>query len=410
MVLGIYLTDAFIVSMVIGTLTSEVQNQQKREYGSWQWVVELSGPDDGLQSPRKPIAASVSDKGLFRSETDTSTLVDVQQEVISTPPKTKSRPRLASLFTGISSRKRRLISAIDSKDSATALDILHDEATASLLDQELLDHAIWSASRFESVALMEALLEKGANLNAVREKKSVLWNAVSNSNEDVTRFLLSKHVDLRIDHLWHGALPLRAALKKESMMLTLAKAGAPVDAEYQVSSIRMNILQEAVSQGRESIVRLLLDNGAKVDACSSSHGTALMIALSMGREPISKLLIQKGANVNFTRTASESSSYTNPVEAAIVGRKPTLLELLFSAGAITDMPQAMKFALANSDYPLIPSLGSQYGYDYDGTRKFYVIMVMLAQRDLRYVCFFRKDDAVEVKREGIRRMMQELCK
>ena len=77
---------------------------------------------------------------------------------------------------------------------------------------------------------------------------------------------------------------------------------------------------------------------------------------------------------------------------------------------MTDMPQAMRFAQANSDYPLIPSAGSQYGYDYDGTRKFYVVMVMLAQRDLRYVCFFRKDDKVEVKREGIWRMMNELCK
>lgn len=74
------------------------------------------------------------------------------------------------------------------------------------------------------------------------------------------------------------------------------------------------------------------------------------------------------------------------------------------------MPQAMRFAQANSDYPLIPGAGSQYGYYNDGTRKFYSVMVMLAQRDLRYVCFFRKDDRMEVKREGIRRMMGELCK
>ena len=170
----------------------------------------------------------------------------------------------------------------------------------------------------------------------------------------------------------------------------------------------MNVLQEAISLGRESIVQILLDNGAKVDACSSSHGTGLMIALSMGRGSIAKLLIQKGANVNSNRPASTSCSYTNPVEAAILGRKPSLLELVFRAGAVTDMPQAMRFAQANSDYPLIPSTGNQYGYDYDMTRKFYVVMVMLAQRDLRYVCFFRKDDKPDVKREGIVRMMSEL--
>lgn len=258
---------------------------------------------------------------------------------------------------------------------------------------------------------MGALLTRGANVDAIRDKKNVLWNAVSANNEDAVRFLLSKKVNLNVDHLSLNALPLRAALRSDSMMSLLARNGAPLNAEYQVSStIRLNILQEAVSQGRESITQILFENGVKVDACSSSHGTALMIALSMGRESIAKLLIQKGANVNSTRPASESCSYTNPVEAAILGRKPGLLELLFRAGAVTDMPQALRFAQVNSDYPLIPSAGSQYGYDYDGTRKFYVVMVMLAQRDLRYVCFFRKDDRMEVKREGIRTMMNELCK
>lgn len=257
---------------------------------------------------------------------------------------------------------------------------------------------------------MEALLTRGANVDAIRDKKNVLWNAVSANNEDAVRFLLRKKANLKPDHLPHNALPLRAALRSDPIMTLLARNGAPLDAEYQVSStIRLNILQEAISQGRESIAQILLANGAKVDACSSSRGTALMIALSTGREAMARLLIQHGADVNSTRPASESCSYTNPVEAAILGRRPSLLELLFRAGAVTDMPQALRFAQANSDYPLIPSAGSQYGYDNDGTRRFYAVMVMLAQRDLRYVCFFRKDDRAEVKREGIRRMMIELC-
>ena len=371
-------------------------------------MVELSGPE-GVESPKRSITPSISDKSFSRSETDTTTLVDVQQAVLSPPPKAKSRPRFASLATGFSNRKKRLISAIDNKNLNKALATLNDESI--VIDQELLDHALWSAARFPLMPLMKALLERGANVNAVHDKKNVLWNAVSANNEDAIRFLLSHKVNLKIDHLSHNALPLRVALRSDSTMSLLAQNGAPLDAEYQVSSpVHLNILQEAVSQGRESITRILLDNGAKVDACSSSHGTALMIALSIGCESIAKLLIQKGANVNSTRPASESCSYTNPVEAAILGRKPSLLELLFRAGAVTNMPQALRFAQANSDYPLIPSAGSQFGYDYDRTRKFYVIMVMLAQRDLRYVCFFRKDDRVEVKREGIRRMMNELCK
>ncbi|KAI4216851.1 MAG: hypothetical protein LQ351_000800 [Letrouitia transgressa] len=395
-------------SMVIGTTASEEQPLPKQDYGSWQWVVELSKSERG-DLPRGSIAPSISDKSFSRSETDASTLIDVQQETLSRPSKSKSRPRLASLATGF--RKKRLISAIDNKNLDKALETLNDESIADVLDQEMLDHALWSAARFPSTALMEALIEKGANVNAVRDKKNVLWNAISAENEDAVRFLLSKKVNLKIDHLSHNALPLRAALGSNSMMSLLARNGAPLDAEYHVSSTqRLNILQEAVSRGRESIAQILLNNGAKVDACSSSHGTALMIALSMGRKSIAKFLIQEGASVNFTREASEHSSYTNPVEAAIRGREPSLLRLLFQAGAVADVPHALRFAQEHSDYPLIPSSGSQYGNEYDGTRKFYEVMVMLAQRDLRYVCYFRKDDEVKVKREGIRRMMIELCK
>ena len=258
---------------------------------------------------------------------------------------------------------------------------------------------------------MEALLRRGANKDTTREKINVLWNAVSANNEDGVRFLLSKKVNVKVDYLSQNPIPRRAALRSDSMMSLLAQSGVPLDGEYQVSSIfRLNILQEAITLGRESIIRILLDNGAIVDACSPSHGTALMIALSMGREAIAKLLIQRGADVNCTRPASESCPYTNPIEAAILGRKPGLLNLLFQAGAVTDMPQAMRFAQARSDYHLIPGVGSQYGYDYEGTENLYKVMVMLAQRDLRYVCFFKKGDREEVKKEGIRRMMNELCR
>ena len=349
--------------------------------------------------------SSFSDRSFTRSESNATTFVDIQP-----PPKLKSKARLASLAT-FSRGKNRLISAIDKKDLNKALEILNDSSTRNILDQGLLDHALWSAARFPSVPLMEALLREGANVDANREKKNVLWNAVSANNEDCVRILLSKKVNLKVDHLSQNLIPLRAALRSDSMMSLLARNGVPLDGEYQVSpTFRLNILQEAITLGRESIIQILLDNGATVDACSSSHGTALMIALSMGRESVAKLLIQRGADVNCTRPASESCPYTNPIEAAILGRKPGLLKLLFQAGAVTDMPQALRFAQERSDYHLIPGVASQYGYNYEGTGNLYKVMVMLAQRDLRYVCFFKKVDKEEIKKEGIMRMMNELCK
>ena len=389
------LTDGKNASIVLGTTTFDAQTLPKQEFGSVKWVVGLTGPEG-----TEPIK---------RTETDTTTLVDAPQ-VLKSSPTSRPRPRLALLATGFSSRKRRLISAIDNKNLTKALELLNDEATIDILDQKLLDHALWSAARFPSSPLMEALLTRGANVDAIRVGKNVLRIAVSANNEEGVRFLLGKKVSLKIDHLSPGTIPLRAALRSDSMMSLLARNGVPLDNEYQISTaVRMNILQEAIFLGRESITKILLDNGAKVDACSSSHGTALMIALSMGRVSLARLLIERGADVNSTRKASESCLYTNPVEAAILGRKPSLLEPLFRAGAVTDMPQAMRFAEANSEYPLIPNAGSQFGYTYDGTKQLYEVMVMLAQRDLRYVCFFKKSEKADIKREGIRRMMIELC-
>ena len=389
----------------------DAQESRRNDHGSWQWVVELAAPE-GVASPRESIATSASSNSMGRSDTTATSLGDVLEETASLPPplKVKSRVRLGSLGTGFSSRKKRLISAINSKNSSKAFEILKDEPNKDAIDRDSLDHALWSAVQFPSLPLMEALVGRGAYIDAVRDKKNILWKAVSAENEDAVRFLLNRKVDLKFGHLSHAALPLRAALKSDAIMTLLVKNGAPVNAEYQVSaSMHLNVLQEAILKGRDNIVRILLNNGADVDACSSTHGTALMFALSIGRESLAKLLVQKGANVNITRQASATCPYTNTIEAAIIGRKPSLLDLSFRAGAVGDMPQALKFAQANSDYPLIPNAGSQYGNDNDGTRRFFMIMTMLAQRDLRYVCFFRKGDSLEAKRDGIRNMMNELC-
>ena len=436
----------------MGPSAFEGETIPKREYGSWQWVVELSGPEtpkrsiapsisefsdkivcteaespvwspsastlgspiastvgSPLASPRRSYAPSLSDKVVYRSETDTTTLVNVPQGYSHLPQRPKPKSRFASFTGGFSSRKKRLISNIDNKNLNKSIEALYDDSGADILDRETLDHALWSAARFPSTALMEALVERGANIDVVRGKYSVLFNAVTANNIGAVQFLLSKGVNLNFDHLQNTAIPLRAALRSESMMSLLARSGAPINTEYEVSStVRFTILQEAISQGRETITEALLSAGAKVDTQSTSNGTALMIALAMGRESISKRLIQKGADVNALRAITCNVKYTNPVEAALLGRKPSLLEMLFRVGAVTDMPQAMRFAQANSEYPLIPTAASQYGYDYDGTRKLFVVMVMLAQRDLRYVCFFRKDDSMDAKRQGIRKMMIEL--
>lgn len=53
----------------------------------------------------------------------------------------------------------------------------------------------------------------------------------------------------------------------------------------------------AAAKGRESVVRLLLDKGADVNAKSADGRTALMSAVENGSEQMVRWLIEKGADV-----------------------------------------------------------------------------------------------------------------
>ena len=54
----------------------------------------------------------------------------------------------------------------------------------------------------------------------------------------------------------------------------------------------------ASSAGHESVARLLLDKGAKVDAASKDGQTPLIVASSAGNESVARLLLDKGAKVD----------------------------------------------------------------------------------------------------------------
>jgi len=59
-----------------------------------------------------------------------------------------------------------------------------------------------------------------------------------------------------------------------------------------------NCLHIASRFGKEAVVRLLLDNGANVNAPCGYYGDALQNAARNGHANIVELLLAKGANVN----------------------------------------------------------------------------------------------------------------
>ena len=85
---------------------------------------------------------------------------------------------------------------------------------------------------------------------------------------------------------------------------------------------------EAVQKGKTETVKLLLANGADVNAVDKKGRTALMIAAQEGRTKMVKLLLANGADVNAANTFGKTA-----LSIATRRGDGALVELLKANGA-----------------------------------------------------------------------------
>ena len=89
----------------------------------------------------------------------------------------------------------------------------------------------------------------------------------------------------------------------------------------------------AACGGHTSVVQLLLDRGADINAQGGSYGNALQIAVFRRHESIVQLLLDRGADIN-----AQGGRFGNALLAAIAGDKLDSAELLLSWDAEVDLP------------------------------------------------------------------------
>jgi ankyrin repeat protein len=89
-----------------------------------------------------------------------------------------------------------------------------------------------------------------------------------------------------------------------------------------------NALQNAAMAGNETTAKLLLDNGANVNALGGTNGTALQFAAKEGQENMVMLLLERGADIN--RAGGELCT---ALQAAAREGRLTLVQLLLENGA-----------------------------------------------------------------------------
>ncbi|KAH6666209.1 hypothetical protein B0J14DRAFT_199342 [Halenospora varia] len=89
-----------------------------------------------------------------------------------------------------------------------------------------------------------------------------------------------------------------------------------------------NSLQAASARGHKAIVALLLEKGADVNAQGGHYGNALQAASAGGHKAIVALLLKKGADVN-----AQGGTYGSALQAASAGGHKAIVALLLKKGA-----------------------------------------------------------------------------
>ena len=177
--------------------------------------------------------------------------------------------------------------------------------------------------------VVHELLEAGQDVNAVGPyDEPLLVTATANEDQTTVELLLAHGANVNMvitggigamgdSALWYAA--------SRGLLLTklLVDNGADVNFECRQGTP----LSAACGTNDRSVVKFLLERGARVDAVDRGGGTALMTASSYGHPEMVKFLIAKGADVNHP------STYTTPlIEAAGSGRT-YVMGILVDAGA-----------------------------------------------------------------------------
>jgi ankyrin repeat protein len=254
----------------------------------------------------------------------------------------------------VKSVDQQLIEASEKGDLALVQSLVKRGSNVNAVDQNGWAPLSIAAGR-DDAAMAKVLLGYGANLDPGDFHKETPWTvALRSGSASVVELLLQKGVDEKFKNqalfftireqptiikVESGAKGARLPDDEDSyarVATLLLQKGAQINARNEEGSTP---LMEAAGYGRLSIVGALLKKGAALEARSNNGSTALhtavcdcAIATMPDTYDVVKLLLEKGANIN----ARDNEGYT-PLMIASGGGvvKTDIVRLLLENGANT---------------------------------------------------------------------------
>ncbi len=289
------------------------------------------------------VKAAEMDKAanLIRAGADTE-LIDSDDKTVLEYVEEKGYSELVEMITAArlnvqdSTGKTPLMRAIEDDRLEDALAIIRVGVDVNLKDGNN-ETALRLAVLKQSLSLVEALLEKGADANVASQSYgwTPLHTSVAMGNIPITELLLASGADVNAKDNGDTTPLYRAANGKqaghERLAQMLLEAGANVD-DF--------ILRQAIYNRKSDMVVTLLDYGAKLN--SKVYGESpLGLAAAMGELETLDILIKSGARLNDR----SDSGYTPLMNAVASGQKDAV-ERMLEAGARLDV----KTSSAAGDY------------------------------------------------------------
>ena len=259
-------------------------------------IYELQGKYETAEALRRVYGAKINPPEVPEKSERRSTKVLAQ--AVAEPRVSESHVRWApdnwvdpsSINAPTKSGETPLISAITTGDDELVRLMLQRGASAEARCADQITPLMHAVNR-GSLTILELLFERGAQVDTTTAGWTALHKAADMNNILMVKLLLGNHADIE------ARSPKDFLLKKNPLARLGSDFGDYDEVDASDADEGWTALLRAATNGQEAILRLLVENGADIEARSPNNGTPLTCAAEGNYEAIVEFLLKNGAYV-----------------------------------------------------------------------------------------------------------------